>query len=187
LELAAAGLADHRQMAQFIDDEDLWSGPEPHRVLPAVLVGGAAGASDQVSGVVYIGVGGLFNLGTHPVILADGEPPSVDQARGEMLPWLFNTSGRRCYSYSSLKSTVTRLVAGHRATAGLTPAFAQTQTPLGIQFGRGRQVRYQQGCAVIGDMGMVAGSLTQLDVWVAQSSAPPLAHGLTEPRPSSYR
>ena len=42
--------ADHRQVAEFVDDQDLGSGPEAHRVLPAALVSGAAGAGHEVGG-----------------------------------------------------------------------------------------------------------------------------------------
>ena len=121
------------------------------------------------------------------LILNQAQPPSVDRARGQMLPGLIAASGRRCYSYTSLKSAVRSLAAGYRSTALLRLAFARTQTPLGIGYGDGRQQRYQQGCAVVLDMGMAAGSLSQLDVWIAQSTAPALRHGQGEPRPSSYR
>ena len=185
--------ASYIHRAQQILDDQGWTGwsvmvegPGP-LPLSALGSGHCAQIPPGDGGRPDIRIGTLFNLNTHTLILNQAQPPSVDRTRGQMFPGLMAASGQRCYSYSSLKSAVTRLVAGDRVTERLTLAFARTQTPIGIQYGDGRQERYQHGCAVILDMGMAAGSLTQLDVWIAQSTAPPLPHGLGEPRPSSYR
>ena len=183
--------ASYAHRAQQILDDHGWTGwsvmVEGAGALDALGSGHCAQIPPGDGGQPDIRIGSLFNLHTHTLILNQAQPPAVDRARGQMLPTLIAASGQRCYSYSSVKSAVSRLVAGDRVTERLTLAFARTQTPLGIQYGDGRQERYQQGCAVILDMGMAAGSLTQLGIWIAQSTAPPLPHGLSEPRPSSYR
>ena len=50
LEEVAGGFAGHRQVAELVDDQDLWSGPEAHRVRPAAVDRGAGGAGDEVGG-----------------------------------------------------------------------------------------------------------------------------------------
>jgi hypothetical protein len=183
--------ASYIHRAQQILDDQGWTGwtviVEGAGALNALGSGHCAQIPPGDGGQPDIRIGTLFNLDTHTLILNQAQPPSVDRARGQMFPGLMAASGRRCYSYSSLTSLIKSLVASHRSTAHLTMGVARTQTPLGIEYGAGRETRYQHGCAVILDMGMAAGSLTQLDVWIAQATAPPLPHGLSEPRPSAYR
>jgi hypothetical protein len=128
----------------------------------------------------------LLNIHSHQVILTQGEPPSVDRAVGFIFPSLSTTTGRRCFTTPALKALVRTAMRTRAATARLTPAFAQTQEPTGLQFDAARQRRYSQGCAVLITMGMPAGSLRQLDVWITQKNAPPLPRGLGEPTPASY-
>lgn len=129
----------------------------------------------------------LLNTHAHEVILVRGQPPSVDRAIGSILPSLITTTGRRCFTTPALKTHVQAALRTAAATARLTPGFAQTQEPLGIQYDAGRQQRYDQGCSVVITMGMPAGSLRQIDVWTTQKNAPPLAPGLGEPPPGAYR
>ena len=50
LEEVRGGFAGHREIAEFIDDQDLWSGPEPHGVRPASVHRSARGAGNEVGG-----------------------------------------------------------------------------------------------------------------------------------------
>ena len=183
--------ASYAHRVQRLLDDHGWTGwsvmVEGAGALDALGSGHCAQIAPGDGGVPDTRIGSLFNLHSHMVILNQAQPPTVDRARGQMLPGLIAATGQRCYSYPTLKSTIKHLATRYRSTARLKLAFARTQTPLGIQYGDGRQQRYQRGCAVILDMGMAAGSLRQLDVWIAQATAPSLPHGLGEPEPSAYR
>jgi hypothetical protein len=69
LEQVGAGFAGHRPVAELVNDQDLWSGPESHRVLPPSLVGRAAGAGHEVGGGRVV----------HPVASLDGFESECDR------------------------------------------------------------------------------------------------------------
>ena len=46
----AGGFAGHWEVAKLVDDEELRAVPESHRVRPAAVERGAAGAGDEVGG-----------------------------------------------------------------------------------------------------------------------------------------
>ena len=50
LEQVRGGFSGHRQIAELVDQQDLWSVPEAHRGRPAAFDRGPGGAGDEVGG-----------------------------------------------------------------------------------------------------------------------------------------
>jgi len=83
LEEVAGGFAGHREVAELVDDQELWAVPEAHRGRPAAFHCRARGASDEVGGGGVVdavaGVDSLVAQRDHEVCLADaGRPDQQD-------------------------------------------------------------------------------------------------------------
>jgi hypothetical protein len=114
-------------------------------------------------------------------MLGTGPALSTARLRDQVLPRLITDSGRRCLSLAGARALTRRLLAPKHFSA----KFAVTAELFGQQFNPARQLRYNNGCTVIVDLGATRTGQT-MDVWLNLRSAASLSHGQAVPPTSAY-